>query len=713
MAFKGWKKVADEKDHAVLRHETGHEMKVAKAGLSPKMRGQLAEIPVHSDANNPKLQQSKAKPPSKEAVAEDKGKLRLANGGGAWSQADKEAFARGASGGAGSGAGAQMPHQVKMAPAQVFYSHPGEDTTGNSIAAMQSANLADPSKADRLAATNAAIAKFNARQEPAAPVAAPVAAPSQNVFSATEGYADGGEVGMDGQPTEIAPGVPAEASNPNVYDFEQRKAMIAKGMGDTFRPSNMNMPPEMQSDPSIDQAVTTKALDQLDTEKAAGTQAAASVGADQGAAYQQAVDLNKRLAAQGLPQQPLPPMPSGGAPQPDPAPNQGAPSPSMGGMQPPGNDDPYGTGATQDAYMRGIGEQKAGIMGEARALGAQGQAEAKVAHDSAVNKQNLLDNYQNENATLNAQRQEFMQHLQNQKIDPNHYLGEMSTMGRIGNAIGLILGGMGSGLTGGKNPALEMLNANIDRDIRAQEANLGTSKSLLEFNQQQFGNLRDAKEMTRAMMNDVTSAKLKEAAAKSQDPLAKARALQAAGQLDQQTAANVGQYAMRKTMLQGMRDGKVAPASFIEFALPQADRPAARKELSEAQEGIKARDNVLGAFDKIDHLQTIGSRVGSPVQSKAQIDALRGPVVAALSKATAGRFTEQDSQMLEPLFPKLSDDMATRMQKRQALTRLINEKLNYPTLDAYHINPVKQGGRFNEQGQSKFKEMAPVAPKKR
>lgn len=690
MAFKGWKKVSDHKDHAVLRHESGHEMKVAKGGLTPKMRGQLAEIPVYSDKNNPKLSASKDKPGSKEAVAEDKGRLRLSSGGGAYTQEDKEAFSRGAS---GEKTTASPIHKVSTSSTESSHHQESEDPTETAIAKTQASNKADPSKADALEKTNAAREKYYGGPKK----------PNVNVMN------QGGRVKLaDGTPDapigeELAPGVPQDASNPQQFDFEQKKAQIAQSDMNYSTPEQANM------------AITSKALDQVDNEKVAGAQAAASVGADQGAAYQKAVDLNARLQAAGQAPMPLPPMPAGGAPKPGDAMAGGLPEASGSPQQPaaPGSDDPYGTGATQDAYMKGIGEQKAGIFGEARALGAQGNAEAKVAHDAAVNKQNLLDSYQNETANLNTQRQHFVEMMQNQKIDPGHYLGEMSTMGRIGNAIGLILGGMGAGVTGGKNPALEMLNSNIDRDIRAQEANLGTTKSLLEFNQQQFGNLREAKEMTRVMMTDVASQQLKEAAAKSQDPLAKARALQAAGQLDQTTAANVGQYAMRKTMLSGVKDGKVAPASFVEFALPKEERPAARKELADAQEAVKARDNILGSFDKIDKLQSVGSRVFSPIQSKQQIAALKGPLVAALSKATAGRFTEQDSAMLDPLFPDFKDDPGTKLQKRSALTRLINEKLNYPTLDAYHINPAKSGGRFNDQGQSRIPQSAPVPNKKR
>lgn len=49
MSFKldasKFKKIGGDKDHTVLRHEAGHQLKIAHAGLSPKIRGQIAEIP--------------------------------------------------------------------------------------------------------------------------------------------------------------------------------------------------------------------------------------------------------------------------------------------------------------------------------------------------------------------------------------------------------------------------------------------------------------------------------------------------------------------------------------------------------------------------------------------------------------------------------------------------------------------------------------------
>lgn len=49
MDFKGFKKVHEDEDKAVMRHPKGHEITIAKKGLSFKLRRHLKELPLHQD----------------------------------------------------------------------------------------------------------------------------------------------------------------------------------------------------------------------------------------------------------------------------------------------------------------------------------------------------------------------------------------------------------------------------------------------------------------------------------------------------------------------------------------------------------------------------------------------------------------------------------------------------------------------------------------
>lgn len=210
------------------------------------------------------------------------------------------------------------------------------------------------------------------------------------------------------------------------------------------------------------------------------------------------------------------------------------------------------TPVTQDVnpspIMRGIEEEKQGLEEQYKAGAAQAQGQyAALQHDQETRDQ-AMGNYQARAQSLEDERQGFQQDLQNQHVDPRHYLNSMGTLGRISSAIGLILGGGAAGATGGPNQALQMLQSNIDRDIQAQQANIGVKQSLLTANLRQFGNLRDAADMTRVMQNDAVLHQMQMAAAKAGTQAAHGNYLQAKGALDQKSAMLMATLGARQTI---------------------------------------------------------------------------------------------------------------------------------------------------------------------
>jgi len=86
------------------------------------------------------------------------------------------------------------------------------------------------------------------------------------------------------------------------------------------------------------------------------------------------------------------------------------------------------------------------------------------------------------------------------------------------------------------------------------------------------------------------------------------------------------------------------------------------------------------------------------------VSAIRDPIIAQLSKETAGRFSEADAGFIEPLFPAVGDDANTIAAKRAKLNQIVSEKMNFPTLQAYGINlgNVSGTGRFTQGGEKKI-----------
>jgi hypothetical protein len=413
-------------------------------------------------------------------------------------------------------------------------------------------------------------------------------------------------------------------------------------------------------------------------------------------------------APQPIPNMPTPqPTPAAPPVQAQPAQQPPAVAPQQAPQQPPqGGYDPYGTQAYGQAYGKGLNEEKAGIFGEANAAAQQGQAEAKALSQAAAAQQQAKQTYQDHFNELDNERKAVQKDYSNGHIDPNHYLNSMGTGQKIATAIGLILGGAGAGVTG-QNPAMDFLKMQINNDIEAQKADMNKKENLLSANFKQFGNLKDATDMTRVMQNDIVSNQIKQAAAQATSPMARAKALEAAGKLDMESAGVVSQLAMKKSLLSGMQSGHIDPAKVVNMVVPSDQRAAANKELTEAQGMVSAKDNLLASFDKLTELNTIGHSITSPLQTSRAVAAIRDPLIASLSKETAGRFTDSDAKMVGALFPAKGDSNEVIATKKAQLNKLISEKMHFPILETYGISPSNMG-RYSQGGQNKIQESAPV-----
>lgn len=402
---------------------------------------------------------------------------------------------------------------------------------------------------------------------------------------------------------------------------------------------------------------------------------------------------NEIRARAGLAALPMPP----GSEQPQ-APQQQ--------MQPPisGQASPFANMPGDNAFMKGLREGKQAINFQQQADIQRGALE-KAALDKAAGEMDRFNAHvKGQTDAIMTERNNLLNDYKNGHIDPNRFFENTSTPQKISNAIGLILGGIGGAITGKGNPALDYLNRLVDNDIRSQMTDLDKKKGLLAANSQTFQDIHTASAVTRANLNDALAMKLKQAAADTSDPQARARALAAASQLDMQSHAELTNIAMRNAALQP----GISPEMKIRFLVPEAQKEHVAKELGEAQAMVKGRDSALSAFDQASKLNTISNRLLSPIDSKRQIDALVQPVVAQLSKDTAGRFTEQDSQMLQSLFPAPGESDKTRNIKRSRIMQLMNQKMNFPRLKEYNISPT---GRYESGGGSRIPEAPPMLRK--
>jgi hypothetical protein len=126
--------------------------------------------------------------------------------------------------------------------------------------------------------------------------------------------------------------------------------------------------------------------------------------------------------------------------------------------------------------------------------------------------ENISDPLTQFQATKDAHMQEmlndsgtFNNEVNQGQIKPEHYFhlfgrtgddGQPTTLGKIGTAFGLMLGGIGSGLTHQPNAALTVMQNEIDNDLKAQEMSSQNKQNFLKINQQGFLNRAQEAQMS-------------------------------------------------------------------------------------------------------------------------------------------------------------------------------------------------------------------------
>lgn len=238
---------------------------------------------------------------------------------------------------------------------------------------------------------------------------------------------------------------------------------------------------------------------------------------------------------------------------PDPALDQSAPptQASAPPEQPNGMEDYYKE--ARDA----LGEQQKGLEKRAEAASEQGvtNAATEIGYRSMIKAEN--DRFQAATAKDMQNIDNTVADMNANHINPRHYQENMDTGSKIRTAIGLMLGGMGAGLTHGPNLAAEFFNKQIDRDIAAQQNNQNIRQTVLGAYQNQYKNHQVATLMARATLQAKYGSQIMQAAAEAATPQAQATMLQEGGKLKMQAADLTRQATMMRLYQQSTGMGGV------------------------------------------------------------------------------------------------------------------------------------------------------------
>jgi hypothetical protein len=263
------------------------------------------------------------------------------------------------------------------------------------------------------------------------------------------------------------------------------------------------------------------------------------------------LEENKRRQSLGI--SPLE-VPAGGTPE-APAAQPQAMDQTQAPQQPP----PAGSSPDAfDKYSSSLNAAKSqelkGIQAQSQALQGQAQLQQQAYVDDQKSRQTAQTNFQNEYNNLENERQNHVKDIENNFIDPDQYWkGDAQGNGghsKLAAAIGMIIAGFNP--TSKPNAAVDFLKFQIDKNMEAQAKNLDARGNLLRANIQQFGNNRDAVDMTRLMLNDDLTRRLDQ---KSNQLAASGKGLQAGilqqkkGELMRAYAPLQMEMALRKSMI--------------------------------------------------------------------------------------------------------------------------------------------------------------------
>lgn len=227
----------------------------------------------------------------------------------------------------------------------------------------------------------------------------------------------------------------------------------------------------------------------------------------------------------------------------------------------PGPEDPYGTKAAQDVFNQGFGQKLGGIQEAANLAGKVAKQNEAIYNEQLQKQAEVQKQFQENYKKYQEDHDNIMHDIQANHISPDNYWKDHS---KLLTGLGIILAGFNP--SDKPNAALDFLNKQMERNLDAQKAEMGKRNNLLSALQHQYGDSVTATTMFNTIQRGMIADKLQQIANQNGGAQAQATAKQLAGELKMQNAQQIGQNAMRATML---KSGEGAPGNNPDAAIQQ------------------------------------------------------------------------------------------------------------------------------------------------
>lgn len=338
----------------------------------------------------------------------------------------------------------------------------------------------------------------------------------------------------------------------------------------------------------------------------------------------------------------------------------------------------------------GLEKEIAGIKAESSARGEQGKKDAEVLKQSADDQIKFAADHVTRVKSITDFQDQMQKEINDGHIDPNRMWHNMSTGQKIASSIGLLLGGIGAGLSHGENLASKYIDQQIDRDIDAQKADLGKKENLLSASIRQFGNEQQGAEFARIMANDQVINSLKMNAAKATSPLAKAQAMQEIGKRELENADKINKFAFKQSIKDSMKRGggisKMDPSTLVSAVVPEPHQKAVFGEIEAAQNTKRMSNDIIKSFDDAAKENTILKTGGGLLRTPASVYALHQAMQPTFKDLEGTVRQAAMDNTFKNITPMPGDLESTIETKRNALQGYLRSKASAPTAKGFGID---------------------------
>ena len=274
------------------------------------------------------------------------------------------------------------------------------------------------------------------------------------------------------------------------------------------------------------------------------------------------------------------------------------------------------------------------------------------------------------------------------KVDPNNWYNSKSTAGKVTAGIGLILGGMGAGLAGGPNQALQTMYKAIDDDISSQEKAIEVKRDGYTMAEKSYQNLVASlgdKQKARlvaqanALENMENQFKARMAGVKGQQ--AQAQGMQALAQIQEKRAETIAKIDTLNAKT-GPDAERFVPGYGV--ALTKDDAKLAKDASMAHIQGTRSIDELIRMRKELGAELFTGANA-------AKAKALARSAQLALKKsAQLGVLSAADMPFLEEQIPSDPTELGQVLAKLEQTRKGMDTHMN-AFAEAYGLRPMANG----------------------